>query len=94
MILTKTTAKKSFAVPIRLSMEEKYVLEEFSKEANMPLSTYIKSKLKPLMKTRLAKLNKTQILLNQLKQTKIDHSDLEKAMEYGAELRKSLKIRN
>lgn len=92
MLQTVTKTKKSFAVPIRLSFEEKYVLEEFSKKANLPLSTYIKSKLRPVIQTRLSQLSKTQILLDKIKSANISDKEIDLATEKGQEFRKNFKL--
>ena len=93
---TKTVSAKvsktRFSVPISLNWGEKYVLDELSRESKLPLSTYIKSKLQPLIKPRLEKLSKTQILLGKIKTAKIDTKDIDLASKHGQEFRKKFKL--
>jgi len=90
--VSSTVSKTRFSVPISLNWGEKYVLDQLSKESSLPLSTYIKSKLQPLIQPRLKKLSKTKILLEKIKATKVDFKDIDLASKDGQEFRKKFKL--
>jgi hypothetical protein len=79
-------------ISLRFSPEEKYVLELLSKKSNMTLSQFIKSQLNPIIKPKLAKVNKTTMLLSKLEKYSINIQDLDKAEAVGMEMRKNFKI--
>ena len=92
--ISKKTKTPSFSIPIRLNWNEKYVLEELSKENQMPLSTYIKTVLKPIMQPKLKKLNKSQALIDFIKSKNLKTSEIEESDTIGADLRKNFKLTN
>jgi len=91
-LIPKSTKKIRFLVPISLNWGEKYVLDKLSSEDNLPLSTYIKTKLQPLMKPQLDKLSKTIILLEKIKKAKISDKNVNLSVKSGEQFRKKFKL--
>jgi hypothetical protein len=82
---------QSVSIPIRFTQEEKYVLQKLANTSKMPLSTYITTKLKPFIDPEIKTINKTSILINQLKSIPVDNAELVQFESESKKFRKNFK---
>ncbi len=94
ILIYKNSFMQTYSIPIRFSYEEKYILEQEARNLNMPLSTFIRSKIQQSIAPKLAGINKASILIAKLKQNKVSDKNITKADKVGKNFRKNFKVSN